>query len=1651
MSHTPNLDIIKINNHNFINYNNKYKNIVFIIKNKNESEIFLKYIQPYVEYDLILTCDGIIEMANSSNEYPIYIRFYYYNNKLHRSWDNINMLNHFVDINSYQKLFNINDLMNGVLYNILVYGKSYSTPNYKPKERPKRILESNNSDYTSAVFQVNNEYESEIDQSNILKNDYSWSSINKNIREFKEYPTYIFIEIKEKIINYTTDSVLKTSTYEDIHNYIKYCNDNGENIIPKIFTYTDTNYIDNIIKNGDTVPSYIPKKNKRILEKKLNEIADYIKIDNKELRHYDDDAYAFLYLDGYENNTFIIKQGLSHINLIGYYLHSIKDNEYMDVYYTEDNEDYLYSRLDGCEFKGRLWLNSKVMGFWDLSCNDHDIEIFKKLIKDIEKRLNIKINLKEWKVEFYDIEKQSTFFVTIEDFINKNINIDDKKTPKEDFEKLKKQHLDINKNKKVPYGFGSKNSKHKPLDWKQALYVEKINNKALNEYDFDAIIIDVKNKNDRDKFLNFIINIEEVYNYDIRLYKTSKYFIIIFNNRGYNIESNTLHYINDDTNTFIENEKYKDYYPQIKHSKPYNVDDAIDIINNIYGKPISRFMYKPKVKNKRILESNNNIYFNPIKNEYTKYKYRFKTKDEFEKEFGDNWNYVVNKQWNDDMDFMFGMDYPYIEYDQFKRVDRFWISMDMLIPNLNKIPTYKPKINNKRILENIKTIYNYNCIVLSVKNIDEFDFILKYLEETCNINIKPVLKINYQVFEYIENDNLYLRIDEDLNLSFGPLSRLEELSDDYNFTYEKIFDINDIKNKTIYNIINYGKNVSSNDMYKPKGKNKRLLENKLNEDCDFVTLPNGNKLSYRDDDAYPFFYINNKFMVGDAGDNHTNLLSDYLYSINDYSDDKLYKYYHNECLFKGRYWLNSKVISFWEYINHDDLKTVLNDLEKHLKIKIDIDEWLLDYYVNNDFDYDSSKNLVSISQYLVANFEDHTNDIEYQRKKEDHFKSPLLKKKYTPKGFGSNNSKYKPLDWKQALYTENFKFDKLPYNMFVFKIGDVDVGYVKNSLKKLGVDIKLEMNIISNPNKLYMFFTEKPYEFEDFVLYVSASELFDLNNFLQEFKNYKSTVLFNTFYEFEDFIKKNLTPTYEPKRNKRLLENINSDKFLNSKYDVFVFKIDPSDNIKDIKDYLEQIDVIYNYINFIDRNQKNYLFLTKNVNNNKKMMLLHCYDDNFTLIKDFINVNNLESSPFFTTFAKLKKFIDRLQLVSSDMYKPKVMNKRILERIEAQMDIPQDIHDFYDLFEKSGKKLYIVGGAVRDYLMGKKPHDFDMVTDAQPDEVVNILKDYRTDIHGAHFGVVRFYTESEPQGYEIASYRKDISKGRNTKGNDKKVETGKHITIKDDVNRRDLTMNALFYNIKTGEIIDTVGGMKDIKDNIIKAVGNPLKRFDEDRLRILRCIRFAAVTGGKIDKETSKAILQDNRLFGISEEDDVSRERIFAEFLKVKEKSRKNADGDIITRFINLLIDYDIMDQIFPVLVTEKNIVSTQYLTVALAQCLRQNRVNDEFKQTLVDAKIPTSYVNIISTLIKIFRDGVDENNVYNLYREIKSNGVRLDILREWIKVMRINDKRVIALLKYQPTTTGHDVMKDGFKKEQIGQEISRRESEKFKELIKTI
>ena len=395
-----------------------------------------------------------------------------------------------------------------------------------------------------------------------------------------------------------------------------------------------------------------------------------------------------------------------------------------------------------------------------------------------------------------------------------------------------------------------------------------------------------------------------------------------------------------------------------------------------------------------------------------------------------------------------------------------------------------------------------------------------------------------------------------------------------------------------------------------------------------------------------------------------------------------------------------------------------------------------------------------------------------------------------------------------------------------------------------------------------------------------------------------------------------------------------------------------------------------------------------------------------------------------------------------------------INRINSVMNIPQEIYELHSLFQNEGYKLYIVGGAVRDYLIDKNiiPNDFDLVTDAVPDVVINILNkhNYRCDLQGAHFGVVRVFTECNPEGYEIASYRRDLSKGRDNKGNGKKVEVGSHITIKDDVMRRDFSINSLFYNILNHTIIDIVGGIDDIKNKIIRCNGNPVDRFNEDRLRILRALRYASILDAEIDVDTSDAIFKDNRLFGISEEDDVSKERIFAEFVKVKEKADSNNNPFIIKRFIDLLVQYGIMQQIFPISIIEKNIEPTLDLSIGIAQVLRNNTIDENFKNTLILSKIPLKYVDTISILIRIYQ-GINEDNFYYIYKDVKSKTIDPNLIREWVDILKIKDKYIKAFLLYKPTVTGIEVLKDGFKGQGVGNEIIRREKLLFNELVNSI
>jgi poly(A) polymerase len=169
----------------------------------------------------------------------------------------------------------------------------------------------------------------------------------------------------------------------------------------------------------------------------------------------------------------------------------------------------------------------------------------------------------------------------------------------------------------------------------------------------------------------------------------------------------------------------------------------------------------------------------------------------------------------------------------------------------------------------------------------------------------------------------------------------------------------------------------------------------------------------------------------------------------------------------------------------------------------------------------------------------------------------------------------------------------------------------------------------------------------------------------------------------------------------------------------------------------------------------------------------------------------------------------------------------------------------------AGYRAYFVGGCVRDILLGREPADYDVSTEATPDRVEQIFPNSLT--VGAQFGVVVVIAESAQENNlqaEIATFRSDVgcSDGRHP---DAVVYTK---SAEEDVKRRDFTINGLLLDPKTNEVLDYVGGRDDLRAGIIRAIGRPEERFREDKLRMLRAVRFAARFGYGIEPETLRAI-----------------------------------------------------------------------------------------------------------------------------------------------------------------------------------------------------
>ena len=185
------------------------------------------------------------------------------------------------------------------------------------------------------------------------------------------------------------------------------------------------------------------------------------------------------------------------------------------------------------------------------------------------------------------------------------------------------------------------------------------------------------------------------------------------------------------------------------------------------------------------------------------------------------------------------------------------------------------------------------------------------------------------------------------------------------------------------------------------------------------------------------------------------------------------------------------------------------------------------------------------------------------------------------------------------------------------------------------------------------------------------------------------------------------------------------------------------------------------------------------------------------------------------------------------------------EHTNMKLTIPSNAEKILHILEENGYEAYVVGGCVRDSILGRTPDDWDITTSASPEQVKELF--HRTVDTGLQHGTVTVLMDKE--GYEVTTYRVDGD-----------YEDGRHpkqvmftSSLEEDLKRRDFTINAMAYHPARG-LVDLFHGMEDMQAKIIRCVGDPMERFHEDALRILRAVRFSAQLGYEIEAETADAI-----------------------------------------------------------------------------------------------------------------------------------------------------------------------------------------------------
>lgn len=371
-----------------------------------------------------------------------------------------------------------------------------------------------------------------------------------------------------------------------------------------------------------------------------------------------------------------------------------------------------------------------------------------------------------------------------------------------------------------------------------------------------------------------------------------------------------------------------------------------------------------------------------------------------------------------------------------------------------------------------------------------------------------------------------------------------------------------------------------------------------------------------------------------------------------------------------------------------------------------------------------------------------------------------------------------------------------------------------------------------------------------------------------------------------------------------------------------------------------------------------------------------------------------------------------------------------------QFNLPQIVLNILKELEQSGFQAYIVGGCVRDLLLGNQPKDWDFCTSATPDEMIGVFKNqYKILTYGKEYGTITLHIEGE--NYEITTFRKES--GYHDYRRPDIVEFTDQ--LEEDLSRRDFTINALAYGLSDC-VIDIFGGHDDLKNGVIKAVGIPEVRFKEDSLRILRALKFASRYRFRLDHKTAEAMKK--LVFLIKE---VSCERITDEIIEM-------IQCNFFYDALQLLQHYKIFDslgfQLNFMKYTDRINHLSQKLTIrvsALLYIIGKNFAAENIKFFCMRKTEKSKILVIMEYLmVNIFSfnrvktkimirdiDPLEIKHFIKLYSILHKVEVSRAYMEEIEKILSQNK----LLFKRELVINGHDLLARGFKGKEIGEMLN--------------